>query len=102
MMKRSLAGRARDVLVHLMLVGSAYACGKDIVKPSVDTIRPTQTIAEVSPTSGVSLVNVTARYECKDDNGIKEYRIINGDQTIASSNSIDAIIHFTASGSVKL
>lgn len=80
--------------------GAIYGCG-DIVEPPVD-MPPKATMQSISPVSGISFVEVTARYQCVDDKGIREYRIINGSQTTTSSSPIDALIPFTESGSLKL
>ncbi len=85
--------------------GAIYGC-KDaptepIIKPPVDT-PPRATTQSISPTSGMSPLEVRAQYTCTDDKGITEYRLTKGSRVFTKSSPIDTIVTFTETGTLGM
>ncbi len=93
-----LTGLAAGVLI--------YGCGRDSpteppISQPVDT-PPRATTQSISPTSGMSPLEVRARYTCTDDKGITEYRLTKGSRVFTKSNPIDTIVTFTETGTLGM
>ena len=91
----------RKILKTSGLVASSalfFACGLH------DDVWPSQAIiSDISPTSGISPLEVHAQYRCEDNPGIRNYKITKGDEVIYSGkNPIDAFITFTETGTLEL
>lgn len=84
-----------------MGLGTILGCGDDIVEPPID-MPPRATMESISPVSGMSPLEVTARYTCEDDKGIKSYKIVkNGEIIRDGSTPIDSIVIFMEDGNLR-
>lgn len=79
---------------------SLVGCDKN---PGEPDMPPRAVMSSILPTKGMAPLSVRAQYECSDDNGIREYKIIRGNETIYSSaNPIDKTLTFMENGNLKL
>ncbi|MDP3917440.1 MAG: hypothetical protein Q8Q42_04110, partial [Nanoarchaeota archaeon] len=70
-------------------LGSLIGCDKNPVDPS----NPPQNTLSVSPTSGMSPLQIRVQGHCTDPNGdLRNYQITSGGSIITRTNPIDTLI----------
>lgn len=102
-LRKTLKGRLRNfTTIGITSLLLASSCGPH-PHPMDPDLPPRATTQSISPISGMAPLRVTARYECSDDKGIREYKIIKGErETSNGKNPINTTLIYTQPDSLKL